>query len=118
MTVVDDEAILAWQDFTDVRRGETELRESENRFRGMVENAVTAFYVIREDRFVYVNQRFADLVGWSPGELIGHSPFEFMDDFSARTAAEGRNQLEAGGKTVTYTPVSYTHLTLPTILRV
>ena len=103
MTVVDEEAILAWQDFTDVRRGETELRESENRFRGMVENAVTAFYVIRDDRFVYVNQRFADLVGWSPEELIGHSPFEYMDAFSARTAAEGRNQLEAGGKAVAYT---------------
>jgi PAS domain S-box-containing protein/putative nucleotidyltransferase with HDIG domain len=103
MTVVDDEAILVWQDFTDIRRGEAELRESENRFRGMVENTVSAFFVIREDRFVYVNQRFADLVGWSREELVGHSPFEYMDTFAARSAAEARNQLESGSKTVAHT---------------
>ena len=102
MTVTDDEVILAWHDLTDIRRSEAELRESEQRFRGMVEETISGFYVIREDRFLYVNPRFCEIVGWTREELVGHSPFEFMDTFAARTAAEGRNQLEAGKKTVAY----------------
>lgn len=77
MTVVNDGAVLAWTDLTDVRRNEQALRDSEQRFRGMVEQTVTGMYVRRDGKFIYVNPRYCDIVGWSAEELLGKDVLEF-----------------------------------------
>jgi len=46
------------------------LRESEEKFRGLVENAVFGVYLLQDGRFVYVNPRFAEMTGYSEEELI------------------------------------------------
>ena len=49
---------------------EMALRESEERFRGLVEQAIAGIYIIEGATFTYVNPRFAQLFGYKPEEMI------------------------------------------------
>jgi PAS domain S-box-containing protein len=61
------------------RRAETELRESEERYRRLVETAHEGVWTIdAEGRTTYVNQRMAELLGYAPEEMIGRVHTEFM----------------------------------------
>lgn len=71
MSIVGDDVVIAWIDLTEMRRSEQDLRESEGRFRGMIEQTLTGIYVRREREFVYVNPRFCDMLGWSAQDLVG-----------------------------------------------
>ncbi len=70
MTVVGDDAIVAWTDLTEIRRGEQALRDSEQHFRSMIEQTITGIYVIRDDLLVYANPRFCEIVGWPVEQLL------------------------------------------------
>lgn len=78
-TRVGDDIVLAWIDLTEVRRQGAELRESERRFRSMVERAVTGMYVRRDRKLIYVNDSFCQMLGRSADELLGHELTEFAD---------------------------------------
>lgn len=45
------------------------LKESEERYRGVVENAHDAIYIINQDGFQYANPAFEKLAGWKKEEL-------------------------------------------------
>ncbi|HEX5371976.1 MAG TPA: MASE3 domain-containing protein [Aquabacterium sp.] len=77
VTVVNDDAIVAWIDLTDMHRSAQALRDSEQRFRGMVEQTISGMYVRRDGRFIYVNPRFCEIIGWSAEELVGRDVLEF-----------------------------------------
>ncbi|MDO9025541.1 MASE3 domain-containing protein [Zwartia sp.] len=104
MTVVDDEAIIAWSDLTDIRQKEQALIESERHFRLMIEQSVAGIFVRREGKFIYVNSRYAEMLGRSREELIGRSIFEFTSDDSENleTIKRAWEALEHGQPTVTY----------------
>jgi PAS domain S-box-containing protein len=54
---------------------EAALRESEGRFRALVEQSLAGIYVIQEGRFRYVNPGFAAIFGYdSPQDLIDRVP--------------------------------------------
>ena len=65
-----EEALIIVQDITELTRIERELRESEERYRHLVEQKQVGVYVIQDERFVYVNPRFAELVGYDRDELL------------------------------------------------
>ena len=48
-----------------------ELREKEARFRALAEQSLVGIYIIAQDRFLYVNEAFANLFGYRPEEIIG-----------------------------------------------
>ncbi len=48
------------------------LRESERKFRSLVENSVFGVYLLQRGRFVYVNPRFVEMTGYSVEELMNH----------------------------------------------
>ncbi len=52
------------------RRKEAELRESEERFRVLSDKSLVGVYLFQDDRFLYVNERMAQILGRSPGEVI------------------------------------------------
>lgn len=85
LTLARDDLILAWTDLTEIRQHERSLRESEQRFRGMIEQTISGIFVCRQGRFIYVNPRFSEIVGWLPEELVGRS---------VRLFASGRATLE------------------------
>lgn len=78
-TLVGDEIVLAWIDLTEIRRQGAELRESERRFRSMIEKAVTGMYVRRDRKLIYVNESFCQMLGRSADELLGHELTDFAD---------------------------------------
>lgn len=102
MTVVNDEAIIGWTDLTEVRQGEAVLRESEHRFRNMIEQTVSGIYVHRRGRFIYVNPRYCEIVGWSADELLGHDALTFTIAEHLEPIRQVWARLEAGERHVKY----------------
>ena len=52
------------------------LKEEQGKFKALVENALVGICVIGDDeKFAYVNKRFADIFGYTPDELIGKSAY-------------------------------------------
>ena len=66
--------IGAVRDITERLRAEEELRESEERFRNTFEQAAVGIaHVLPDGRFVRINQRFCDIVGYTQEEMIEHT---------------------------------------------
>ena len=67
--------------FTETARKQAEqmLRESEERYRQLIETANEGIWTIdAEGRTTYVNQRIADLLGYTPAEMMGRIHTDFM----------------------------------------
>ncbi|MFZ2266712.1 MAG: EAL domain-containing protein [Azonexus sp.] len=47
------------------------MREADSLLLGLFSNALIGVYVIQDNRFVFVNQRFADVFGYSQADLCG-----------------------------------------------
>jgi len=65
------------------KRAETALRESEQRFRGFIENASDIVYELtKEGTFTYVSPNWLDLIGEPASEALGKSfePYVHPDD--------------------------------------
>ena len=55
------------------------VHDSEEQFRGLVEQAIAGIYMIQDGKFTYVNPRFAELFGYdSTEELIGRDPLSVV----------------------------------------
>jgi diguanylate cyclase (GGDEF)-like protein/PAS domain S-box-containing protein len=54
------------------------LQRSETRYRTLVEHSQVGVYIMRGDRYTYVNHAFARMVGRSEDELEGHDYREIM----------------------------------------
>jgi len=62
-------------DVTELKRASQALHESEEKYRTVVENSLAGIFVHRGGRFQFVNQRFAEMLGYDhPDEIIG-KPF-------------------------------------------
>ena len=61
------------------KRAEAALRESEERYRVLVETAAEGVWSVDADnQTVFVNQRLADLLGYTVTELMTHPPTDLM----------------------------------------
>ncbi len=58
-------------DVTDQVRIEQRLRESEENYRSVTENALTGIFIYRDDCFVYCNARLEELLGLHRNHIIG-----------------------------------------------
>ncbi len=66
-------------DITDRKLAEEALRESENKFRDLVEKALVGVYVVQDRFFKYVNERCAQIHGCEIKELIDKkNPRDFI----------------------------------------
>ena len=53
------------------RQVEEELRRSEEKYKTLTTNSLTGIFIHQDGRFVFVNNRFAKVHGYSTGELLG-----------------------------------------------
>ena len=102
--------LVTYFDVTDRMRAEAAQRQSEQRYRDLVENSMQGLIVHRNDKPLYVNQAFATMCGWdSPDDVMR---FDSVDEYVAPEERERlRNYREhrARGEAA---PPSYTFLAL------
>ncbi len=61
------------RDITDRKLAEEALRESEERYRTLVDNSLTAVFVVQDDRFIFINDRLCEMSGFTREEFLGMS---------------------------------------------
>jgi PAS domain S-box-containing protein len=76
-----------------------EIRESEEKYRIVVEGALDGVCVVSIDyQFKYVNERLAEIQGYSREELIGKDFRNYLDEESRRLLADREGQRKKGMK--------------------
>jgi PAS domain S-box-containing protein len=73
------------------------LEQSEARYRLMVDTAYEGVWLIdAEGRTTFANRRMGEMLGYSPGEMLGMSMFDFMDDAGRAEAAVNLSRRATG----------------------
>ena len=92
--------INMYTDVTDRKQAEETLRESEEKYRTVVEKANEGIVIIQDGCFTYVNPKVADdLLGASIEELVGQ-PFSGFVHPEDRNMVVNRNQRRLAGENV------------------
>lgn len=91
-------------DITERKQAEAALVESEQQFRGIVEQSIAGCYVIQDGKFAYANPRYAEILGYeSPDELIGRDALSLVPESERPRVAENfRRRLSGEVKSVNY----------------
>ena len=75
-----EEAILAnVRDITVRKESENRIRQSLSKFEAILENSLMGIAMSRGRKFATINRRGAEIFGYTPGELIGHSLSLLLD---------------------------------------
>ncbi len=90
---------------TERKRAEEALRQSEAMFRSLVEQSLVGIYIIRDDRFLYVNPKMAEIFGHTRDELVfSKSVSDLVAPESRAVVAENiRKRLEGEVRSLHYT---------------
>ena len=59
-------------------RVEERLRRSELQYSTLVENSLTGIYIDQDETIVFANQRFAEIYGYTRGEILGRSTWDLV----------------------------------------
>lgn len=72
--------VLLVRDITDRKRMEAALAASEKLYRLLSENSFTGIFIYssKEDKFIYLNQRLGELLGYSVEEMINTPPWQYI----------------------------------------
>jgi PAS domain S-box-containing protein len=70
------EIIGTWIDVSDRKEAEYAVRESEDRYRTLFDNASDAIFIIRENHVIDCNKSIENMFGYSKEEVIGKHPGE------------------------------------------
>jgi two-component system, cell cycle sensor histidine kinase and response regulator CckA len=66
------------REVTERKKAQQALRESEERYRQITENSLTGVFIHQDGKFVYINRRAAQGLGYSATELIGKPVWEVV----------------------------------------
>ena len=93
-------AILSSRDLTDLKHAQTELEESEARYRQFVETSPDAIVVHQASKVVYVNAACLAIMRATPEQMIGHHVLDFVHaDYHAALTERLRQLYEEGNST-------------------
>ncbi|HEY7610830.1 MAG TPA: PAS domain S-box protein, partial [Alphaproteobacteria bacterium] len=84
-------------DHTAQREAEAEAREAAAQYRDIVETANEGVWILdREARTVFTNRRMAEMLGYTPQELVGRSVYEFRPPLDANEQEKRWSERKAG----------------------
>lgn len=83
-------------DVTKRRNAEKALRESEEKFRRLVEEMNDGYYVLQGSRVVFANARSAEMFGYAPEEVIGKTVQELLPSEAVSELSEVRARRQSG----------------------
>ncbi len=98
-------ALVALRDISGPKNVEQALAESEALYRALVEQSLVGVYLFGKDRFHYVNEALADMMGYPTREIIEHlRPIDLIHpDDRAYAQEKMRGRLEGKRETERYT---------------
>ncbi len=89
---------LLAEGINDRKRAEAELRESEAKFRSIVEQSLVGIYIIQGGKLIYVNPGFEKIFGYSKNDLLNKMSFEGLvhEDDVALVQSMYNNRINTG----------------------
>ena len=79
------------------KQAEDDLQAAEEKFHGLVEQAIAGIFIIQDGKLIYMNRRGAEIVGQgSVEELIGTDPFRWIAEPDRKRVAKDLQQLLDG----------------------
>ena len=101
--LLDDPAVAGvifnTRDITERKRAEMTLRESEEKFRGLVETTTDWIWQIDERGiYTYSSPQVRDILGYEPEEIIGKTPFDLMPAPEAKRVSQEFESIVASQK--------------------
>ena len=90
-----------YQDITEQKQADIALKASEKKYRILTENAFDGIYLLENEQFTYVNQRFCEIIGYNEKEILskGFSMWKLLTTES-KTIVEHRKQARIENKEI------------------
>ena len=76
------------RDITDKKRTEEARRESEEKYKTLVESSLTGIFIHQDGKYVFVNDRFAEIHSYKSEELLGKEYLTLIHPDERETAAQ------------------------------
>ncbi len=67
-----------FRDITERKRAEEALRESEQKYRTLAHSSLSGVFIHQDSKYVFVNDRFAEMHGYEPEELLGRDHLDLI----------------------------------------
>ncbi len=84
-------------DITDKKHAEQQLRQSEEKYRRIVETAGEGFLLMDEDlTIVDLNEAYCRMIGYAPDEILGKSPLDFSTEEFRQFIITNKDKLLSG----------------------
>ena len=76
---------------------ETSLRQSEDKYKTLIETAQEGVWIIDKDSITtFVNRHMAEMLGYSIEQMLGKHLFSFMDEYARKIAEENLDRRRKG----------------------
>jgi len=89
--------LSASQEITERKRREREIEEERQKYSALVEQSTDAVVVVRDGRYVFVNDRFCELTGYDEAELLS-MPFQNVFTPASRELVRERYERRVAGE--------------------
>ncbi len=84
--IVSGQQFMTCEDISDRKKMMEALQQSEHLYRTLIENSLTGIYMIQKDNYVFVNDMFCKITGYSWEELKAKHPLDLV-------VPENKNQM-------------------------
>jgi PAS domain S-box-containing protein len=82
------------RDITEHKQAEQALRESEKRYRTLLETTSEEYWIVDPElKIIEVNQAICNMLGYSEKEILGKTPLDFVDDKNRKIFIEQSSKI-------------------------